>query len=277
MPAEDSTGASPVRDDRLLPVTRAVAFAIVPFLVVAFAVLYPYPPDTGRLFAWAIRPAMSAMVLGSAYLGGAYFFVRAGRAAAWHTVKGGFVPVGVFASLMGIATVLHWGLFSHRHVAFWLWAFLYFTTPVLIFAVWIANRRYGSVPQPGEALLPRIAVWVIAGAGVLALVMGVVLFAGAGSAPGWWPWHLSPLTARVLGAIFCLGVAGIGAPLDRRWSSARIPVQVAGVMLVLILAAGIRARDEFDPHNALTWILAAGFTGVTAALAGLYVRMERQP
>ncbi|MDQ1647192.1 MAG: hypothetical protein QOJ50_3376, partial [Cryptosporangiaceae bacterium] len=82
---------------------------------------------------------------------------------------------------------------------------------------------------------------------------------------------------RVLGAIFCLGVAGIGAPLDRRWSSARIPVQVAGVMLVLILAAGIRARDEIDPHNALTWILAAGFTGVTAALAGLYVRMERQP
>jgi hypothetical protein len=214
MPAEDSTDASPVRDDRVLPVTRAVAFAIVPFLVVAFAVLYPYPPDTGRLFAWAIRPAMSAMVLGSAYLGGAYFFVRAGRAAAWHTVKGGFVPVGVFASLMGIATVLHWGLFSHRHVAFWLWAFLYFTTPVLIFAVWIANRRYGSAPEPGEAMLPRIAVWVIAG---------------------------------------------------------------AGVMLVLILAAGIRAGGEFDPHNALTWILAAGFTGVTAALAGLYVRMERQP
>src|SRR4051794_27867227 len=94
-----------VRDDRVLPLTRGVAYAIVPFLVVAFAVLYPWPDDTGRLFAWRIRPTMTAMMLGSAYLGGAYFFLRAARAAAWHTIKGGFVPVGVFASLMGVTTI----------------------------------------------------------------------------------------------------------------------------------------------------------------------------
>jgi hypothetical protein len=52
----------------------------VPFLVVAFAVLYPWPGDTDRLFAWHIRPMITAMVLGSAYLGGAYFFVCAARA-----------------------------------------------------------------------------------------------------------------------------------------------------------------------------------------------------
>ena len=49
----------------------------MPFLVVAFAVLYPWPGDTDRLFAWHIRPTMTAMVLGSAYLGGAWFFVHA--------------------------------------------------------------------------------------------------------------------------------------------------------------------------------------------------------
>jgi hypothetical protein len=48
-------------------------------------------------------------------------------------VKGGFIAVGVFASLMGVATVVHWGKLNHSHVAFWLWAFLYFTTPFLIF------------------------------------------------------------------------------------------------------------------------------------------------
>ena len=56
-------------DDRVLPLTRGIAAAIVPFLVVAFAVLYPWPGDTDRLFAWHIRPTMTAMVLGSAYLG----------------------------------------------------------------------------------------------------------------------------------------------------------------------------------------------------------------
>jgi hypothetical protein len=67
-------------DDRVLPLTRGIAAFIVPFLVVAFAVLYLWPGDTDRLFAWPIRPTMTAMVLGSAYLGGAYFFVCAARA-----------------------------------------------------------------------------------------------------------------------------------------------------------------------------------------------------
>jgi hypothetical protein len=45
-------------------------------------------------------------------------------------------------------------------------------------------------------------------------------------------------------------------------------------MLTAILVAGMRAHAEFDPDNLLTWLLAAGFVGVTAALAALYWRME---
>ena len=226
------------RDDRVRPLTRVVAYAIVPFLIVAFAVLYPWPGYAGRLFAWRIMPTVTAMVLGSAYFGGAYFFVRAGRATAWHTVKGGFLPVGVFASLMGIATILHWGRFNHGHVAFWLWVLLYFSTPFLIFWVWLRNRRYDAPTADDDVLLPR-------------------------------------LTARVLGAIFCLGLAGIGAFADRRWSSARLPFQVALVMLTLILIAGVRGYAQFDPANVLTWLFAVGFIGVTVAVAAVYRRMQR--
>jgi len=261
-------------DDRVLPLTRGIAAAIVPFLVVAFAVLYPWPGDTDRLFAWHIRPTMTAMVLGSAYLGGAWFFVCAARARSWHTVKAGFVPVAVFASLLGIATILHWDKFHHGHVAFWLWVLLYFTTPFLIVLVWLRNRRH-DVPADADALLlPILAARVIAAVGVLALVWGLFLYLLPAAAIALWPWSLTPLTARVLGAVTCLGLAGIGARFDRRWSSARLPFQVAGVMLTAILVAGVRAHNEFDPGNVLTWLLAAGFVLVTAAVAGLYWRME---
>jgi hypothetical protein len=263
-----------VRDDRVQPFTRVVAYAIVPFLVVAFAVLYPWPDDTGRLFAWRIVPTITAMVLGSAYLGGAYFFVRTARATAWHTVKGGFLAVGVFASLMGIATILHWGKFNHHHVAFWLWALLYFTTPFLIFWVWLRNRRHDAPAAVGEALLPPFVATVIGVVGILALVMGLFLFLAPTSVAGWWPWPLTPLTGRVLGAIFSLGLAGIGALVDRRWSSARLPFQVAVVMLTLILVAGVRAHAQFDPANVFTWLFAAGFAGVTVAMAAIYRRMQ---
>ena len=108
------------RDDRVLPATRIVSAAIVPFLLVAFVVLYGFPGDTDRLFAWTIKPTLSAMVLGAVYLGGAYFFVRAARSTQWHTIKAGFLAVTTFATLMGIATVIHWDKFNHHHVAFWL-------------------------------------------------------------------------------------------------------------------------------------------------------------
>src|SRR5438270_13060865 len=99
------------RTDKVFLSTRVLAAVIVPFLVLAFMVLVPWPTDTTRLFAWGIRPSMSAMVLGSVYLGGAYFFLRVVRASQWHTVAGGFLPVGMFATLMGVTTILHWHQF----------------------------------------------------------------------------------------------------------------------------------------------------------------------
>src|SRR5664279_2363446 len=127
--------------DRVLAATRILSAVIVPFLVLAFLVLVPRPGDTKRLFAWQILPTMSPMILGSVYIGGAYFFFRAVRAAQWHTVAGGFPSVGTFATLMGVATVLHWDRFIHSNVAFWLWVALYFTTPVIVFAVFFRNQR----------------------------------------------------------------------------------------------------------------------------------------
>ncbi len=263
------------RDDRILPLTRALCWVIPPFLVVAFVVLYPWPSDTDRWFAWRILPTITPMVLGSAYLGGAYFFIRAIGATGWHTVKAGFVPVGVFASLMGITTVLHWGKFNHGHVAFWLWVLLYFTTPFLVFFVWLRNRPYDLPVAADDLLLPQAVARIIGAVGVLAVVTGLSLFLWPAKAITYWPWLITPLTARVLGAIYCLGIAGVGMFFDRRWSSARLSFQVAVAMLVLILVAGLRARAQFDPGNVLTWMFLGGFVAVTICVAAVYWRMER--
>src|SRR6266699_6046676 len=120
-----------VRDDRVLLATRWLSAIIVPFLLAAFAVLYLLPEHTGELFAWKIQPRMTAMMLGEAYLAGAYFFVRAVLSPRWHWVAVGFLPVTTFATLMGITTILHWDRFNHGSVAFWTWVVLYFTTPSL--------------------------------------------------------------------------------------------------------------------------------------------------
>ena len=100
------------------------------------------------------------------------------------------------------------------------------------------------------------------------------LFAFPGRAAAVWPWQLTPLTARVLGAIFALGIAGLGVLADRRWTSARILLQLAVFMLTLILVAGVRASGELDPSNVLTWLIGAGFTAALVGVAVLYARMR---
>src|SRR5438445_8231645 len=114
----DNVRGTGVRNDRVFPVTRWVSAIIVPFLVAAFVILYLFPDHTQEMFAWGIQPRMSAMMLGAAYIAGAYFFVRAATNARWHWVKVGFLPVTTFAALMGIATILHWDRFNHGYISF---------------------------------------------------------------------------------------------------------------------------------------------------------------
>jgi hypothetical protein len=129
------------RDDRVLPETRALAMFIVPFLLVAFPLLYFFANDTGDWWAWEIRPSMTAFIMGAGYIAGAYFFWQVARATCWHRVHLGFLPITAFTAFLGVATVIYWDWFDHDHVAFWIWTGLYFATPFLVPLAWLRNRR----------------------------------------------------------------------------------------------------------------------------------------
>lgn len=271
-----AVAASVVARDRVYPATRILSLVIIPFLLLAFVLLYFWPSaaDTERLFAWRISPGFTSMVLASAYLGGAYFFARAAIERQWHRIAGGFLPVVLFAGLLGIATVLHWDRFIHTNVAFWLWAGLYFTTPALVLVVWLSNRREVSGIAADDVLLTPVVAALIGSVGVAACAISLFLFLFPTAATAVWPWSLTMLTARVVGAIFALGFAAIGAFVDRRWSSARLLVQVAMIMLGLMLIAAVRSIGDFDTSRPLTWAMGFGFVALMVGLCLLYLRME---
>ena len=89
-----------------------------------------------------------------------------------------------------------------------------------------------------------------------------------------WPWPLTPLTCRVMAAVFCLGGAGAGTWFDARWTSLRLMLQVEVVMLVLILVAAVRARDEMVSGRALTWPLLVGVVLMLAGSAYLWIDLR---
>ncbi len=139
--------------------------------------------------------------------------------------------VALFASLLGVATIIHWDKFNHGHVAFWLWAGLYFTTPFLVVGGWIANRRYEAPARSTERRLSSASQWVIGAIGALALVQGIVMFVTPDQVIKIWRWVVTPLTCRVIGGVFCLGAALAGPLVDPRWTSVRLMLQVEVFML----------------------------------------------
>ena len=150
--------------------------------------------------------------------------------------------VTLFAALLGVATVIHWDRFNHGHVAFWLWAGLYFTAPSSCSPL-VANQRVAAPPRPTSCAWPVARVVVAAGAG-LALVQGLVMFAVPSVVIPVWPWQLTPLTCRVVGASSAWGARASSCPRPR-WVRLRLMVEVEVVMLTLMLWARCGRADLY--------------------------------
>jgi hypothetical protein len=238
-PTGPPTAPPPARGDRILPYTRVVSVIIIPFLVVASVLLYVLPGRTDELFAWTIAPPITAMLLGCAYLGGIWFFAACLRLRRWHAIGWGFPAVFVFASLLAIATFLHWDRFHFGHISFIVWVTLYITMPVLVLVAFILNRPQDSgAPDARDYPVPRWLRGLLAVIGLLAGATGVVLFVAPQLAIDIWAWELTPLTARVAGAILTLpGMVNVWLFVDSRWSAFRSVVQAELISLVFIVAA----------------------------------------
>jgi hypothetical protein len=244
--------------DRVLPFTRILAVIIVPILLAAFVILFLFPQRTGELFAWPIQPTMTSFMLGGTYLGGAYFFSRVALGRRWVAVKLGLLPVSTFAGILGLATVLHWDKFTHGLFAFQLWAILYLTLPFVIPIVWLLNR--GQDPGPaGDRKLANGPKWAIGLLGAVLCLAGLVLLAAPGAMIPLWPWALTPLTARVMAAMFGLsGFVGLGVAIDGRHPAASAVLEAQIISITLILIGMLLAASEIAWGAAGAWALVIG-------------------
>ena len=177
---------------------------------------------------------------------------------------------------MGIATILHWDRFNHGYISFFAWVGLYFTTPFIVFLLWLRNRSTDPGPHPAtDRLLPRLVRLVIGIVGGVTLFTSMVLFLQPGFMISTWPWQLTPLTARVMGALFALtGVGELAIALDVRWSAARIALQSQMIGIAAIGLAIVFSWSNFHQANLLTWIFLASILFLLIASPLLYMWME---
>jgi hypothetical protein len=268
--------SSIVKNDQIYRETKWLAAVIIPFLIAAFGLLFFWPNDTDKTFAWTILPSMTPMMLASAYMGGIYYFVGVILAKRWHEIKVGLLPVTAFASILGIATLLHWDRFNHSHISFFTWTALYMTTPFLVIATWLRNRSVDpGTAAPDDVVIPIFWRWLMGIFGVTTALVGLILFLQPSLLIAVWAWKLTPLTARVLGAMFALpGVVGLGVAVDSRWSNARLILQSQAFSILFIIISAVRAWGDFNPSNPVTYFFVGGLVFMLIAIAAFQLFME---
>src|SRR3954464_2785305 len=268
-----------MRDDRVFQSTGLLGIVIVPFLLVAFALLYFFPDETRHWFAWDVQPTITPLVMGAGYIAGAYFFARVARERQWHRVHVGFLPVTAFTLFMAVGTFAHLDRFDTQHIAFWIWVGLYVTTPVLVPLAWWRNRATDPrTPEPGEPALPRFVRPALLSAGAFQSAVALVLLLSPATMIEHWPWTLTPLEGQMLGGWFALpGVTALMMGLDGRWSAIRITLESQLVGLALILLGTIRAWEDVDTSRPLAFVFISGIAVLFAALLALELYMVARP
>jgi hypothetical protein len=255
---------------RPLPLMRALLAAFSVLTLLAVLTLFVLSERTDRLFAWTIKPPVTAAFLGAGYGAGLVLVLLSLRESRWSRIRIPALTILTFTVLTLIATLLHLDRFhfsgSGHLAAFaaWFWTAIYIAVPlIMLVLLWPQERVPGSEPPPGRPV-PRTIRIPLAGQALVMLGLGTALFFAPGSARTLWPWNLTPLTARVTAAwLLAFGLSAVAASvfgdLDRLRTST-VAYTVFG-LLELVVLVRYRGVVQWDRWSA--WVLA----GLLAAVA----------
>jgi hypothetical protein len=268
----------------MLPATHWASLVVFVILVPALVILWGMPDRTADAWSWTIKPDLTPIFLGAGYGAGAYFFLRTFLSRQFRPSAAGIFGAAFFASLMLIATLIHWDKFNHGDapligaLVFYGWVIVYIVSPFVVLGLWWANRRTDSgEPAPGEAIVPERVRLVARAVAAGSFVAAAVFFLAPATAVDIWPWDLTPLTSRVIGSFTAqVGVGALLLSFDRRWGSWKLIVQTFFVATVLLLVGAARAWSDFDTANVVTYLYLGGLVAGDIALLLLYRSMSRQ-
>jgi hypothetical protein len=238
-----------------------------------------FPTRTDRYFSWPIAPALTSSALVADYLTATAVLVLALRGWTWAPVKV-VLPGGIaFSALAVIATLMHFGKFNQNSdYAFaramtWVWLFAYLILPPLLVIFWPSQARapgQDPAPDPPPAWIPAAAGAI----GLITLGVGLALFLVPDRVAELWPWTLTPLTGRVLGA-WGVGLGMVFANAARSNDRMRMRGPVAGLALfgTLHLLAMARHGSDVAWGEPAAWVYAAFLAACLTSGAGALPRV----
>lgn len=259
--------------DRPSPLLRLTLIGFAALALTAGGLLFAGATETEDWFSWTIEPPLTAAALGAFFWGAFVLLAVAATASGWTAVRPIVLPVLAIAVALLAITLVHLERFDMDSLFGVFWLCAYIAAPPLLVAGITLERRRGPegrstdrLPTPlGAGLRTALAI-----EGAAMLAASAVMLLAPDTAADLWPWALSPLTSRALGA-FVLGVALV-ALLVVREQRIELFTGTAAALVVLagfqLLAVALHTPDLGDDGFAtgvyLAFVAAVGATGVYA-------------
>jgi hypothetical protein len=239
------------------------------------ASLYVLAEQTDRLFAWTIMPPLSAAFLGAGYASGFVLVVLTRPERVWARARVAYATVCVFVWATLLVTLLHLDRFHFdaaggwpRFFA-WLWLVVYVTVPPWMTALLLAQRRAPGVDPDVTRPMPVGLAAVLVTQGVVLAATGMALVVAPDRVAEWWPWTLTPLAGRAIGAWFlALGFAAGLAVRERDLSRLRAAAVAYVCFGLLQSGALVRFSGDVEWDRPSAWAYVAMLALVT--ISGAY-------
>jgi hypothetical protein len=266
------------------PLTGGMRWLLLVASVLVFIIgipLFLLSGQTDRYFAWTISVPLTAAFLGAGYWSSFFIEFVASRERVWANSRVAVPAVFVFTVLTLVATLIHLDLFhlgssfaGITQIGTWTWMVVYVSVPILLAALWLIQLRLPGGDPPRRTPMSggvRLAIYLLA-AGML--VVGVALFVAPLGAGVLWPWELTPLTGRAVGAwLIGLGVAAAHMARERDWRRVLPASAMFAVFGALELVVLFRFLGDVVWSGVRAWIyllfllsmLAVGLYGLYAA------------
>ena len=271
----------------LVVASLLVFLAGAPLLLVA--------DQTAKYFAWTISPQITAAFLGASYWSSGIFEFLASRERIWGRARLAVPAVLVFTILTLIVTLVHINRF-HFDFPFtdadarttdpltvfgtWMWLAIYAGVPL---AMGIILVRQARMPGDDPPAVARLGWWVraiiITQASLLILVGTALLLVPTSVAP-LWPWKLTALTARAIGAwLIGLSLTGVQALYENdrtRLGPAGVVAFTWAIAQLAIVAVFAGSIDWTRPTSGLYIAFVVTVVAIGAAAIYANVRAGRQ-
>jgi hypothetical protein len=258
------------------PITRVVLLTGSALVFVAGLQLYVFSSHTDDLFAWTIAVPLTAAVIGGFYWGALPLAIGCALQHNWAYARAGVLGITAFLWATFAATMLHIDKF-HIHgeawapqSAAWFWIVVYVAVPI--------GMTIGVVMQfvtPGDDP-PRAAPFagwyrsLLALMGVAITSVAIALIVAPVATGRRWPWALTPLTARALGAwILGLGVVWLCAAYENDYPRIRLVLASYVWLGALQMLALARYADDLHPGRRTTALVIAILVSMAIAAVGM--------